>query len=248
MKGKYIAGLALIVLGSLAGFKGAVDGNQSMINAGIGGVFLGILILTFSPSNNVKYDAFKSIVLPYIESYRRLSEALGLKGKAVYIPPYDNLPKGGVFIPLYEDFEIDLSRFDENTIFVTDVGKAKEMGLLLPPLGEDLMRMYEEYSEMDFAGAGISVVENSSAVLKSLGLVKSISVEERGDKINIYLEGVKVGFCSESCEQVACPVCNSLLLTAAKSLQELVLVEKFRFEDRFVVISLKRLGGIDKWT
>lgn len=41
MKIKHIAGAVLIAIGSTLTFKGAIDGNQSMINAGIGGVFFG---------------------------------------------------------------------------------------------------------------------------------------------------------------------------------------------------------------
>ncbi len=247
MKSKLIAGAMLISIGSALTFKGAVDGNQSMINAGIGGVFLGVIVLTFSTSDYIKYDAFKAVVLPYIELSRRFANALELKNKAVYIPPYSNLPEGGVFIPLHDDFDVDLARLDGNTVFITDVGREKEMGLLLKPTGKELMKMYESYSEMEFTNAGIYVVENASAVLRALGLAKSASVEEDGDRIRIYLESVSVEVCSSACEQIACPICSSVLLSIAKSLQELILVENFRFEDGFIVISARKIGGIERW-
>ncbi len=247
MKSKHIAGAILIAIGSILVFKGAMDGNQSMINAGIGGVFLGVVVLTFSTSDYIKYDAFKAVVLPYVELGRNLVNVLELKNKAVYIPPYSNLPDGGVFIPLHKDFDLDLAKLDRNTIFLTDVGREKEMGLLLAPLGKELMRMYESYSEIDFTNAGLHVVENASAVLRSLGLAKSVTVEESGDKIKVYVEGVNVDMCSKTCEQIACPICSSILLSIAKSLQELILVEEFKIDDRFVEISARRIGGIDRW-
>ncbi len=247
MKLKHIAGTLLIVIGSILVFKGAVDGNQSLINAGIGGVFLGVVVLTFSTSDYIKYDAFKAVVMPYVESSRDLVDALDLKNSAAYIPPYKNLPEGGVFIPLHEDFDLDLAKLDRNTMFITDVGREKEMGLLLKPLGKELMRMYESYSEMDFANAGLYAVENASAVLRSLGLAKSVTVEESGAKVKVYVDGVRTNACSKTCEQTACPVCSSILLSIAKSLQELIVVEEFKFEDGFVEISARRIGGIDRW-
>lgn len=247
MKSKHIAGAVLIAIGAALMFRGAMDGNQSMVNAGIGGVFLGVVVFTFSTSDYIKYDAFKAVVFPYTELSRNLVNVLEFKSVAVYIPPYSNLPDGGVFIPLHEDFDLDLAKLDRNTMFITDVGREKEMGLLLTPLGKELMKMYESYSETDFTNAGLHVIENASAVLRSLGLAKSVMVEESGDKIRVYVESVRINACSKTCEQIACPICSSILLSIAKSLQELILVEKFKVENGFIEISAKRIGGIDKW-
>jgi hypothetical protein len=247
MKSKYIAGVVLIVIGSVLTFKGAMDGNQSMINAGIGGVFLGVVVLTFSTSDYIKYDAFKAVVQPYHKLTRDIVDALELKNKAVFLPPYNNLPDGGVFIPLHEDFDIDLAKLDNNTMFITDVGREREMGLLLIPLGRELMNEYESYSEMDFTNAGLNVVESASAVLRSLGLAKSVTVEESEDMIKVYVDGVRVNTCSTACEQIACPICSSILRAIAKSLQELIIVESFKFKDGFIEISARRIGGIDRW-
>lgn len=204
-------------------------------------------MLTFSTSDYIKYDAFKAVTLPYTDLSRKLVEVLELKNEAVYIPPYSNLPEGGVFIPLHNDFDIDLAKLDESTIFITDLSREKEMGLLLTPLGKELVKMYESYSEMDFANAGLHVVENASAVLRSLGLAKSVTVEEGEDRIKVYVDGVRTNMCSKTCEQIACPVCSSVLLSVAKSLQELIVVDGFKFGDGFIEISARRIGGIDEW-
>lgn len=45
--------------------------------------------------------------------------------------PYENLPKGGLFIPLRKDFDIDPGRFGEDIVFLTNVGSERQMG---PPL------------------------------------------------------------------------------------------------------------------
>jgi hypothetical protein len=159
------------------------------------------------------------------------------------------LPDGGVFIPLHENFDLDLAKLDENSFFITDVGREKEMGLFLAPLGKDLMKMYESYSEMDFTNAGLHAVENASVVLKSLGLAASVVVEEREEQIRVLVEGVKTKICSKTCEQVACPLCSSVLLSIAKCLQELIVVESFKIEieRELVEITVRRIGGINKW-
>ena len=226
-------------------FKGAMDATQTLINAGIGGVFLGIVVLSFSGKGCVKYDAFQAIVEPYMGLVTSIASSLELKSKSVYIPPYDNLPDGGVFVPLHDDFEIDLARLDEKTLFITDVGREREMGLLLMPLGRDLMKMYENYSEMDFENAGVGVVENASAVLRALGLAKSVEIEESGETLRIYVHGVKQP-CSSACKQVACPICCSILLSVAKALQQLILVEDVKSSGHIEIIA-RKMGGIDRW-
>ena len=248
-KGKYIAGGVLIAIGAAFAFKGAMEGNQSVINVGIGGIFLGIIVLTFSTSDYIKYDAFKAMVLPYFQLCKGLINSLELKSKAVYIPAYGNLPDGGIFIPLHDNFDLDLAKLDENSFFITDVGREKEMGLFLAPLGKDLMKMYEKYSEMDFTNAGLHAVENASVVLKSLGLAANVVVEEREEQIRVLVEGVKTKICSKTCEQVACPICSSVLLSIAKSIQELIVVEGFKIEIEhgYVEITVRRIGGVDKW-
>jgi hypothetical protein len=248
MKSKHIVGVMLITVGSILLLKGAVDVNQGLINAGIGGVFLGVIVLTFSTSDHIKFDAFRAVVIPYVEFGRRIVDNLGLTNKkAVYIPPYSNLPDGGVFIPLHEDFDIDLAKLDKDTVFLTDVGREKEMGLLLTPLGKELMKMFESYSEMDFTNAGVYAVENASAVLRALGLAKSVTVEESDGRIKVYVDGVRLDICSKTCEQIACPICSSILLSLAKSVQELIVVEEFKIGEGFVEISARKIGGIENW-
>ena len=247
MKPKYIAGITLIAIGCVLSFKGATEGNQGLVNAGIGGIFLGVVLLTFSTTDYVKIDALKAFATPYVDFTKKLVESLGLMSKAVYIPPYENLPEGGVFIPLHDDFDMDLAKLDEGVMFLTDVGREKEMGLLISPLGKELVKMYESYAELDFTGMDVQAVENASAVLKSLGLAKSVVVERADNMIKIYVEGVRVKTCSNACERIACPICSSILLAIAKCLQELIVVESFRFVDGTIEITVKRLGGVREW-
>ena len=245
MKSKHIAGIVLITIGALTSFRAAMEGNQSMMNLGVGGVFLGIIVLTFSSSDYIKYDAFQAIFRPYFELGCSLVRELELKNNSIYIPPCSVLPEGGVFIPLHENFDIDLTKMD--VMFITDAGREREMGLVLPPLGKYLVKMYKEYPEMDLTGAGAAAIENTSYVLRSLGLAKSVSMDNKKDTIKIYIEGVKVDTCSEMCERIACPICNSILLAIAESFQELVMVERIQPNGSFIEITARKIGGVQKW-
>lgn len=245
MKAKHVGGTLLIIAGAGLMINGGMNGDQIVINAGIGGVFIGVVLLTFASPDYIKYDAFRAVIKPYVRFFWKLSKSLELEGGATYIPPYSNLRKGGIFIPLHKDFDIDPAKLDENTLFLTDAGREKEMGLLLPPVGRDLVEMYESYTGMEFSG--LNSVENAGAVLRSLGLAKSVSVEEKDDEIHVFIDGLRIDTCSEECIRIPCPVCSSVLLSIAKSIDELIVVERIEVKDGNVEITLRKMGGIERW-
>jgi len=243
----HIISIILIIFGGVTAFIGAVQGGESIINAGVGGIFLGVVVLSFSTSEYIKYDAFEAVLSPYFQLSKKLIDVLDMKNKAIYIPSYGNLPEGGVFIPLHENFDLDLAKVDDDSFFITDVGREREMGLFLKPLGKDLMQKYEAYSEMNFTNAGLHAVQNASTVLRSLGLANSVDIVDKDDEIVVKILGVKTKICSKACEQISCPVCNSILLSIAESIQELIIVKSFTIRGENVEIKAKRMGGINKW-
>ncbi|WP_457590271.1 hypothetical protein [Geoglobus sp.] len=248
MKSKLIAGGVTAFLGSVIALEGALNGNQSMINAGIGGIFLGVVLMTFSTSEYVKADALAAAITSHQELARKLVRSLEIENSAVYIPPYENLESGGLYIPLHRDFQLNLAALDEDVVFLTDAGREKEMGLVLPVPGKDLVRMFEEYSETEISGLDIYAVESSSSVLRSLGLAKSVSADMSEEEIRVYVDDVKYrDLCSESCRQIPCPVCGSVLLAIAKGLNELIQVESVEFDNRGVVFTARKLGSVEKW-
>jgi len=248
IKAKYVGGGVLIAAGIALALTGVTTGNQHGINAGIGGIFLGVVLLTFSNPDYIKYDAYRAVVKPYSELTASLVSSLQLEGGSVYIPPYENMGQGGIFLPLHRDFDMDLARLDSGTMFLTEGGREKEMGLLFPPLGRELVEMYEGYSESDLQYSGLPVVEDaSSSVLKSLKLAGSVRIEEKSGELNVFVEGVGQEGCSESCVQAPCPLCSSILLSIAKATGELIKVEVLNYSDNFVEIRGRKIGGVRKW-
>lgn len=253
MKIKYIAGIMLMLIGAIMSIKGAADANQNLVNLGIGGIFLGAIVLTFSTTDYVKYDAVKALITPYIEDTSRLIKNLELKNKAVVIPPYENMENGSIFIPLHADFSLGLARLDNSMLFATDVGREKEMGVILSA-GSELLRMYESYAEMDFSSTDIEVIESAvSSVLRVLNLAKFVEIFEKGEELVIHIEELKFAeICNAAmskgmCEHAPCSLCSSLLLSIAKSSGELVAVQSFNLEDTRVEIISHKIGGVEKW-
>ncbi|MCS7143414.1 MAG: hypothetical protein NZ879_00120 [Archaeoglobaceae archaeon] len=226
MNAKKTIGIILMILGAFIAFYGAMSANESMINVGICGIFIGAVLFSFS-----KEESLANLFLPYHETFKNLARMFDAK-KAVYIPPYKNLAEGGVFLALKEDFEIDLARIDSETIFLS--GREKEAGIVLKVPGSEILKELEETS-----------FEAVSSVLRAKKLAKSAKFLD-GEVIKILVEDVAVKFCSEDCKLIACPICSSLLLSVAKETGELIMVESFKVSD-IIEIEAKKIGGVDRW-
>lgn len=251
MEGKYIVSSALIITGSAVLGYGAITAKQSYINLGMAGVFLGLIVLTFKSSEYVKREALDNLTSPYIKTLQELVRDLALEGRAVYIPPYENLPDGGTFIPLHEEFDLDLARLDEETVFLTNVSNERQMGLKIRPLGLELLKKYEEHLEHSLEGTGYSTVESaSSSVLRVLDLARGVYIDEENGRFRIVVNTVNREICRRNvghCDQVACPICSSVLLSLAKATGELIMADKFSITEHGIEIEAKRVGGVGNW-
>lgn len=245
MEEKYIVSVALVVFGGLLALRGFLEANQNYMNLGIAGMFLGAIVLTIKSSKYVKKDSVDIILKAEKDFFRNLLNNLKLEGNAVYLPPYENLPKGGIFAPLHENFDIDPARFDENALFLTDVPNEASMGLLLPSFGATLLNKYEEHLEAPIAS--IPEIESAaSSVLRGLGLASRVHIDEKGEELRIIVTP-ELSCDPQVCEKAPCPICASILLGVAKATDQLIGVQSFQKKDYGVEIMAKKLGGIEKW-
>lgn len=251
MKVEHLVSLVLILIGLGVLIYGAVHTNQTQVNLGLAGIFLGVIVFTFKTSDYVKRESLDNLVMPYVEMLQKIVNDLGLEGKALYIPPYENLKEGGVFIPLHEEFDLDLGRLDDETVFLTNVSTEKQMGISIRPLGLDLLRKYEEHLEYSLENSNYKEVESaSSAVLRSLGLADTVYIEEENNSFRIIVSPINKEICKkniEHCDQVACPICSSILLGLSKASNEVIMSEEFSFGKHGIEIKAKKLGGVREW-
>lgn len=237
-------GFLSIAIGLFLIYSGVVSGTLSFINLGIAGVFVGIVILSFIPSKLIDYEIFESSLKPYILFFEKLTRSLHLSNKIIYIPPYENLPKGGIFIPADDRFKINIGNFDENVVLITSAGRSKEMGLLItPPFGYHLEEKFEEKTKL--AGTDLSLVTSIAlSVLKSYELIENLELEENDDEIMLTVEGIKLVYCNDTCEKQICPICSSILYAIAKSQNQMMLVENFKRDENSIKITIKKLGEL----
>ncbi|WP_048058307.1 hypothetical protein [Pyrococcus yayanosii] len=245
MKRKDIISGILIAFGLVLTVTGFLKAEVRWENLGLAAVILGLVVATIKPSNLVKAETASLLLSGYHETMTNLLRGLSLEGNAVYLPPYGNLPKGGLFVPLREDFDLDPARLSEDEPFVTNVPTEKQMGLLLKPPGAELLEKFEEHLE----GPVTSIAElegAAGAVLKTLGLADRVYIEEGEETIKIIIQPQQCHF-SEACTKVACPICSSILLGLTKATGNVITVGAIEKKDYGIEIMARKLGGIEKW-
>ncbi|WP_175060102.1 hypothetical protein [Thermococcus sp. 2319x1] len=251
MKMEKIAGISLGVIGTVLLIYGAINSNQSQINLGLAGLFLSFVVFTFKSKEYVKREALDNLILPYVNLLKKMVDDLGLEGNALYIPPYENMPQGGTFIPLHRDFDLDPGRMNEDTVFLTNVANERQMGLLIKPTGAELVKKFEEHFEGPLDGAGYNTVESvASSVLRALDLARGVHINENEEGFRIVVKPTNTEICRASrdgCKQVACPVCSSILLALAKGTNEVIESESFAITQHGIEIKAKKLGGVREW-
>jgi hypothetical protein len=216
---------------------------------GISSVIIGLIVMTFSSSSTVDKDVYESSLLSTLEFFNIFIKNATLKGNGVYIPPYANLPKGGTFIPLLEDFELNLAQFDEKYIIIK---RGKESGLVItPPIGYHLFKKFCDYVDIEKSKDIPSLISSISGVLKVMELVDNIECVEEEDKLTLTLENVNFDGCGRCsinvCKKMGCPICSSILFSISTFLKSPIYVENIEKEDRNVKIECKIMGKIDKY-
>ncbi len=245
MKGKDIVGALMAIFGGVLALRGFLTMETTLINLGIAGMLLGGVVITFKSSECTKRDSVKLILEAYEDALRRMCENLYLEGNAIFIPPYENLPKGGLFVPLHRDFELDLARFDEKIVFLTDVPKDSAMGLFLGPFGGELVDKFEEHLEGPLEGVG-SVESAGGAVLKALGLASRVYIEESRDYYMVIVKP-EVECDHDNLTKVPCPIISAILLGLSKATGELLTIEGAEEKEHGIELRVKKLGGAEEW-
>ncbi len=230
-----ISGGVLIGLGLLLWYVGGRSGGTAFVNLGIGSILLGLVLLPMPGRGHVGRDALELTLKPNCAFLSNLVEDLGLRGKPVFIPPCENLPGGGLFIPASDDFSIPLGKLGGGTVLVA--GPRSETGLLVSPApGSDLL----DYVDEDLTGKGVPYAASAvSSALSALGLGRAEVFEEEG-RIDVFVRPI----CRSP---YADPVTSAVLMALAVGSGELLSVEDVRKERGYLKVTVKRLGGVERW-
>jgi len=237
--GRLLGGL-ITAAGVVLWYYGGTSGNTTLVNLGIGTIVLGLVAAVLPLGGQIGKEVLPLVCDPSCEFVEDLRHDLELEGDPVIVPPYENLPKGAVFLPKSSDFSIHLGRFGEGTVFVT--GSERESGVLInPPAGWGIVE-YTLENVGELAGTGIGYASSAvSSVLSALGLGSAEVFEREDGRIEAFVRPLCDG------PVYADPVSSAVLLGVAIGSGELLKVSSTEKSGEYVKIVLERLGGIERW-
>ncbi len=230
------AGVTAIILGAILWYYGGTKNVSQLVNLGIAAIILGIVLTTLRGTDPKRIE--KMSCEPISEFIENLRKEMKLNGNPLIIPPYQNLPRGGIFIPASKNPSIKLGLMDENLPIVK--GSQRESGLLItPPPGWGILAYLEKNSgSLEKTGAGYAASVASSG-LSSLGLGK-VAVFEDEKKLEIYAEPLHEG------PVYSDPVCAVTLLAIAKGTGSVLSIEETEKEGKRVKMIVRTIGKIEE--
>ena len=249
---KKITGILLIVFGVILLINGYLKDIIHFMNLGIGLIVVGWILLIFAYDRYVGYNITSNIFNDYIDLIKKLIKGLDIKTGGVVIPPRENLKNGCIYLPVNENFKINLSIMDDNTLFVNSDNK-DEMGLLFSPLGRGPRKLLKEYR----GDYGTSLEDRDiNYLLDDLEYLLNL-LQVGGDaKVEIEEDVVVVSYRIEDntlckklqredlCRRFPCPVCGAILLTVAEFLNEVLKIESIKEEGGRVSIKLRVIRDV----
>lgn len=235
--------LILLASGAILTAHGLLSGDSSHLNLGLGALLLSLILYTFKSEEYVRRDALELVSRPLSRILDSIISDLELEGDPIFIPPFGEISKGGTFIPLHRDFELDLTRMSYEFCFLSSAGSERQIGIFLRSPGEELVERYEEHHEAPLEGLSARELESiCDAVLRSLELGKNLRIREE-ESIEISFEPLVE--LSESAV-LPDPVSSSVLSALSKATGELIRVRSYE-RGRRIRIAAEKIGGVERW-
>lgn len=233
--GRLTGGL-MILIGMGLWYYGGINGSHVFVNLGIGSIIIGLVIAAL-PSGVDRGSVFITCE-PFCNFLEELANELELQGNGIIIPPYENLPRGGVFLPNSRKFSLNLGKLEEGRVFVT--GTESESGVLIsPPPGWKIVE-YVMDNVGDLAGTGMGYASSAvSSAISALGL-GSAEVFEKEDGFEVFVKPV----CTNPYTD---PVLMAVLIGVAMGIGELLAVESVEAERDYFRVRVKKLGEVKEW-
>ena len=231
-----LSGGLMVLVGMGLWYYGGTSGNSVFVNLGMGSIILG-LVLAVLPSGVDRGSLFITCE-SFCSFLKNIEDELGLNGKAVIVPPNENLPRGGLFLTKSPEFSISLGRFREGEVFV--VGTDRESGVLVsPPPGWNIVEyVIDNVGDLRATGLGYASSAVSSAI-SALG-IGSAEVFEKEGELEVFVKPV----CTNP---HADPVLMAVLLGVAMGIEELLLIDSVDAEGDHFRARVKRMGGVEEW-
>ena len=222
------------------------DQRNLYLVGGIGFVFMGLFAIAMLSEPALPALLSQSEMISTARMANETAQGLQLKGNACYLPARHGLTRERILVPAtLENPTAPLALSDD---LVMSPGKdGSTPGMLLEPLGFELLDRIEHELGAKLAGIGLEAAEGTLQILKhGLGMMKDFHFKERDGKTLLRVEYIGlIDACRkvrkerpDTCRQIGCIGCACLLTAAARATGKVVCIDEVDNSKDTVVFTL----------
>jgi len=211
--------------------------------SGIGILFAGLFAIFVLVEKSTPSVISESEMISAAKISSQIISGLSLSGNAVYLPANHGLTKERIFIPAPPSSSLPpLALSDDLTMSPGKDGTTP--GMLVEPLGSDILGRIERELGIDLRMTDIGTVEASLQMLKQgLSAVKDFHIREAEDELVLRIEYAALADACrairselpDTCRQMSCIMCSCILTAVARAAGKAVRVKSVdNSQDRVV--------------
>lgn len=209
------------------------DKRDAYMVSAIGALFMGLFAIAMlgEPSSPALLPQSEMISSARLNS--DILTGLSLTGNAAYLPAKHGVSKERLFVAESKKRITPPAALSDDLI-LTPGKDGSTPGIIMEPMGLELLNTIEKESGTSFAGIGIESAEGALQILKhGFGMMRDFHFKERDGKTILRVEysGLMEACRTvrkerpNTCRQVSCIGCSCLMTAAARATGKMVAVE-----------------------
>lgn len=222
------------------------DRRDAYLVTSIGTLFLGLFAIGLLTERSTPTTLPEEQMISTARVANEVLSAFSLAGNAIYLPARHGLTAERIFIPATPGAQRPPTALT-NDLILSPGKDGSAPGILMEPLGRELLDRIEKDMGTNVGGIGLEAMEGSLQVLKhGLGMMKDFHFKERDGKTVLRVEysGLREACRTvrrerpDTCRQAECVGCSCLLTAAARATEKVVSVEEVDNKQDTIIYTL----------
>lgn len=236
-----------LIAGIFSLISSIVFSSQIAAFLGLGLTLWGTLFLYIRTQEYVPKSLFAPSLIPSLSTTHQLLEKIGFEGTPMYLPPqyFEHTENIKIYIPKMKTTNFpyieDLTKIENGMIHFTS------NGVLLTPIGADLVKLFEKELKNDFKRIELEFLYQvlPKLLVQDLELTEEIKIEASNNQIKISLTNPVFGDLhsqdsphSSTMSLIGCPLCSAIACAITKTAKKPVIIQKIQQSEDNKMVSL----------
>jgi hypothetical protein len=224
------AGIALLVTSAIFLFLAYITRYIVFEVSSILALFLGVIFVLSEVEPHVKLRVANEAITSPLSTLCEIVNHFDLHGRGIYIP---TKKEGQVKLFLPKDEDCRIPKINE----ITGDEIISKAGLVLSPIGRNLLKLYEEeIGDVDDHDLNYLMEWLPRVIVGELKLAEALEIAKNNENILVKITNLSInGFCKNTevkrlCTSIGCPVISSIAEAIAKNTGRIVYYRNCAYE------------------